>query len=365
MVELAIQVELILRRTNMSEDTHPSDPTNGMEEEPQVFAVNLQANQVKLNRRDFLELSAAAVATTMLTGCNITPTPGVSPTAVVPEPTSTTKECIVNFPNAPLFNGPGTNYTRVRMLKQNDTLRILGRVSDGNWLEVSTSSGDIGWVSSSFVDLKIQLADIPIESNIPSITPENTATSEPTLTPTTTLTPEPTQTSTPQPTPTPLSIGSVNVSTANVRIAPIANIEPIINLQQGEQVKILGRSDDGSWVLVDTGKSTSETKRELIGWMKANQLTITPLKVADIPVVTPLPTPTPLPGSLSDIPPGSTGIKYDYKDEWGIVHTYTLSCGSSIPPGAVCTCNCITVPTATPRPSSPCSCHAIHYWYPN
>lgn len=53
--------------------------------------------------------------------------------------------------------------------------------------------------------------------------------------------------------------------------------------------------------------------------------------------------------------------------------TYTLPCGSPIPAGAVCTCNCVTAP-----PIESCSCDTVctcdtvcscvgasHYWYPN
>ncbi len=40
-------------------------------------------------------------------------------------------------------------------------------------------------------------------------------------------------------------------------------------------------------------------------------------------------------------PPAATGVTYEYRNEYGQVVTYTLPCGSPIPPGAVCTCNCV------------------------
>ncbi len=73
--------------------------------------------------------------------------------------------------------------------------------------------------------------------------------------------------------------------------------------------------------------------------------------------------PTPAPGVPGNVQPGSNGIEYTSK---GV--TYTLPCGSPIPAGAVCSCNCVTVPAACSCDSyNPCSCDSVssHYWYPN
>jgi hypothetical protein len=360
----------------MKEET-PNPTIPGEEQEPQVFALSREAGGTKFNRRQFLEVSAAAAAVASLAGCA-----GI-PSGLLPESatavTSSTRETTVNFQNAPLFKGPGTSYDRITMLKQNDVLRIISRTSDGNWLQVATSDGEIGWISAAFVDLQTPLDSIPIDEGAPvqpddeqpaeqANAPQPSDTSAPTATepPPPTDTPEPTATATIEPTTAPQMTGTVIVTSANVRIAPIANIQPIINLSQGEMVTILGRSNDNVWVLVDTGKSTSETKKQLIGWMKVNQLSITMDNVATLPIATPNPTPTPLPGSADAISPGSTGIKYEYVDEWGISHYRTLPCGSAIPAGSVCVCNCVTVPVACSCDNySPCSCDTIHYWYPN
>ena len=59
-------------------------------------------------------------------------------------------------------------------------------------------------------------------------------------------------------------------------------------------------------------------------------------------------------------------IVYEETNDAGETFTYTLSCGSPIPPGAVCTCNCVSGGSVPP-----CSCvgHSgsggSHYWYPN
>ena len=76
----------------------------------------------------------------------------------------------------------------------------------------------------------------------------------------------------------------------------------------------------------------------------------------------------PLPGRPGKVQPGHRGAEYHYGGE-----SRVLRCGDPIPPGAVCTCNCVTVP-----PSCSCvghtacscvgdtGCSAVsHYWYPN
>jgi len=57
---------------------------------------------------------------------------------------------------------------------------------------------------------------------------------------------------------------------------------------------------------------------------------------------------------------------YRVTDAAGITRTYTLPCGSPIPAGAVCTCNCIPgayAPTPTRKPSGGggfiCTCDKI------
>lgn len=76
----------------------------------------------------------------------------------------------------------------------------------------------------------------------------------------------------------------------------------------------------------------------------------------------------PLPGRRGTVQPGHKGAQYQYGGK-----SYVLRCGAPIPPGAVCTCNCVTVPpTCSCVGYTPCSCvgHTgcsvvSHYWYPN
>jgi hypothetical protein len=73
--------------------------------------------------------------------------------------------------------------------------------------------------------------------------------------------------------------------------------------------------------------------------------------------------------SREDIAAGDEGVKITTTVN-GETVTWTLPCGSLIPPGAVCVCNCVSVPAGCGCVGDMCSCvdnvtYTIHYWYPN
>jgi hypothetical protein len=83
---------------------------------------------------------------------------------------------------------------------------------------------------------------------------------------------------------------------------------------------------------------------------------------------TTVPTPTTVPPEPGT---GQTGVVGQVEFETD-GRTDTLPCGSPLPPGAVCTCNCVTTPTCSCVGDTGCgcvgdaSCAAVtHYWYPN
>jgi hypothetical protein len=165
---------------------------------------------------------------------------------------------------------------------------------------------------------------------------------------------------------------NISVDVANVRFSPSLDQKVLFQMNQGDPVTVLGRTADGSWLLVDTGMMAA-TSKHMIGWIKANQLSIGKNDINSLPAATPMPTATSLPGRAGDVKPGTNGRLYTYTDEYGFVLTYNVSCGSPLPAGATCTCDCVTVPlpSATPTNMPPCNPHGCscddfnHYWYPN
>lgn len=227
-------------------------------------------------------------------------------------------------------------------------------------------------------------------TNLPTSGQTNTPNPTATLAPTNTPSTVPTKTAVPTntPTATPLPIAVVTVRSANVRYQASTESRVVGGLIKGDVVSVLGRDEDGVWLRIILPNGA-------YGWIHASLVEYKFGSIFDLPYVTPFPTATPMPGYPGTTEPGETGIDYTYTDEWGSVHTYTLPCGSPIPPGAVCICNCVSVPAACSCDGActcdtvctcdsvctcdgECSCDTVctcdtvcncdgesHYWYPN
>ncbi|MEO8355192.1 MAG: SH3 domain-containing protein [Chloroflexota bacterium] len=231
---------------------------------------------------------------------------------------------------------------------------------------IKFSRRDFLQVATAAAAASVVLAGCGPESVPPTNTPPPTQTKEPTATATKTATPTSTPTRTPTATPLPHAIVK---SSANVRFGPGADTRIIGALAAREEVIVLGRNEDGSWLRI-------QQEGGVDGWIKATLVDFTAIPVSDLPFVTPMPTPTPLPGQPGKTGRGQTGIDYTFTDEYGTTYTYTMPCGSPLPPGAKCVCDCVTVPAcscdAYVAPQH-CSCDTVctcdkqggHYWYPN
>ena len=213
---------------------------------------------------------------------------------------------------------------------------------------------------------------VPQETSTPTKTTKPTRTPTPTRTkiPTETPTLIPTKTRTRTPTETLVPMAMVKGSTLNVRYGPSTDYPVVGGLASNDTVLVLGRNEDGGWLRVRL-----ESKK-VDGWVRADLLEYDFL-VEDLLEVTPQPTPTKLPGEPGKTRPGNRGVDYEITNAYGLKETYTLPCGSDIPPGAVCVCNCVTAcscdayvpPTACGCDGvggdTFCTCDMVHYWYPN
>lgn len=185
----------------------------------------------------------------------------------------------------------------------------------------------------------------------------------PTRTPRPTSTPRPTRTATPIPCTVRTDQDDVAVHVGPGRNRGIRRFMPV-----DEAVPVIGQgrdSDNNLWWQIELPKIeqawVSDEDVEFSGDCSDVPLTPTPAiaTAQSRETATPRATDRP-PGDIGSVGPGQTGINYSVN---GV--TYTLPCGSPIPAGAVCTCNCVTVPRS-------CSCDGVcscagetHYWYPN
>jgi hypothetical protein len=212
----------------------------------------------------------------------------------------------------------------------------------------------------------------PTPTSTPTEAPTATSTLEPTATWTKTPTRTPTRTPTKTPTPQPMAI--VDTETLNVRGGPGTDYDILGVVNKGDELVIVGRLADNSWYQIDYKRQKGWIFGGLVIAENADDVpVITDIPPTNTPAATPTPTETPtpqptptLPGVEGTVQPGQEGIDYTYVDEQGVTHTYTLPCGSPLPPGAVCVCNCVTAPPACGCVGH-CACDSQggHYWYPN
>ena len=189
-----------------------------------------------------------------------------------------------------------------------------------------------------------------------------------------------TPTRTPTPTPIPVTCRT-RTNGARFRAGPATFYQMMDGVKSGTVVTVIGRLADNSWLKVlvkvedlpNLQKAPiAEGKKEVPGWFRADLLECLTGDISTLPEETPPPTPTALPNQA---PTGDEGITYKYTDLYGNTYTYTLPCGSPIPEGAICTCNCVTLCSCDGY-SAPCSCNSnsggsyctcnmVVYWYPN
>jgi len=304
----------------MMEERDWSPEASPDEQEPHIFVVRKDLHGWQFDRRDFLAaagIAAAGVAVGTATGC----VPGLAATATfTPEPPTSTSTTTPTF--------------------------------------------------------------TPTATPVPSSTPTRTAT--PTKTATRIKTPTPTLTPT--------------LATTNTLVVPQAQFIADVTIPDGTQMQP-GQSFTKTWRLknsgaVDWGEGSQLVFKEGSPMSATSPVTIAgaaPGKTVDISVDMVAPTAegnytgwwniqaangtvmtsifvvivvggaataTP-PGTAGTVAPGQTGI--NFVGPGG--ETRTMPCGSPIPAGWTCTCNCVSVCSCDGH----CSCNVQggHYWYPN
>lgn len=181
---------------------------------------------------------------------------------------------------------------------------------------------------------------------------------------------------------TPKAIGDavVTPSSVNFRSGPGTSFGVVAILKKGDKISVFAKNKNGSWL---EGRVKSK-----VGWIAKSTVTFT-FSLDSVPVEKKIPTPPPgsagtgskptqppaaptatpvPPGQPGEVPAGENGIAYQ---QFG--QTFHLPCGSPIPEGAVCTCNCVSMPAAnTCTCDVVCTCDTVcscvgesHYWYPN
>jgi uncharacterized protein YgiM (DUF1202 family) len=151
---------------------------------------------------------------------------------------------IVNTGALNVRTGPAVVYEVVGIIKQGETVALLGRNDNGSWVLVRVSDGLEGWVNASYLQTNTPVVSLPVSSS-----------------------PPPTS-----------FVGVVNTGALNVRYGPGISFEVITVLKGGDTIILLGRSLRDPWLFI---QSADEVK----GWVNGTYL-ITNIPISSLPVIT-------------------------------------------------------------------------------
>lgn len=117
--------------------------------------------------------------------------------------------------------GPGINYTSLGRVESGNILPIVGRSADGAWYQVETVHG-VGWVSAGYIIPRNEYGASPVTEQSAA----GASVSGP--------------------------VGIISTGALNLRSGPGPQYTDIGTLAGGEQGRIIGRSSDWGWWLLET-----------------------------------------------------------------------------------------------------------------
>ena len=148
-------------------------------------------------------------------------------------------------------SGPGVNFGRVTVIYNGQVVSLLGRWASNNWVKVRLYSGVEGWVNSTYLTTSVPVSQLPVLGGEP-----------PTV----------------KPTPPESQLTAVVATGAlNVRSGPAISFSSVAVVVSGEQLVLLGRNVNTSWVKVRTPGNVE-------GWVNAS-LIATTVVLSSLPVV--------------------------------------------------------------------------------
>jgi uncharacterized protein YgiM (DUF1202 family) len=151
-------------------------------------------------------------------------TPAVTAVETVPV-TADAPYALVTATYLNVRTGPGINYAVLGQVYGGNTLTIVGRTNDNTWYQVETVYGT-GWVYASYVIPRNEYGTAPVTTD--------SATGAEVAGP----------------------IGIINTGALNIRSGPGAQYTTLGTLAGGTETRIIGRSADWSWWLLETPLGT-------------------------------------------------------------------------------------------------------------
>ncbi len=69
---------------------------------------------------------------------------------------------MVNVASLNVRSSPGTGAGVIETMTQGTPLKIIGRLADNSWVQVTTPKGKTGWMFTKSLDVSIDLSSVPI-----------------------------------------------------------------------------------------------------------------------------------------------------------------------------------------------------------
>ena len=169
-------------------------------------------------------------------------------------------------------SGPGVSYSVVTVVQGGQTLQLLGRNANASWVQVRTPSGHVGWVNATLIQTSTSIQSLPIVGAGAPPTP-----------------------------------GAVVITgAANVRSGPGTVYNVVAVATNGQQVALLGRNADSSWVQIRLGNGT-------VGWINSS-LVQPNVPIGSLPVVGDAPA---TPGAVVNV--GALNVRYGPGTGFGVI----------------------------------------------
>lgn len=185
---------------------------------------------------DFFQ--TVAVVPTATPKPEATPAPTVAPRATAVVPTASVRTA------GRIRSQPSKDASEVGGISVGEVLTVVARTEDSSWYQVKGAEGE-GWVSAALIEIK---PDIAAKVSTPAAASQITTTV---------------------------------FNGGNVRPGPGVSFTPALDqINAGETVQLLGKSDDGNWYKI-------VNKRSVTGWVSRTLLNLTPELIAQVSAAKP------------------------------------------------------------------------------
>ncbi len=145
-----------------------------------VSADNTRIAEIALARDDLIQAEEDRFESQLMlteAAATLTALENALATATFIPPNEKLQQVLVTESSVNLRTGPGTNYNVRRYVYKDDVLDLIAIDDDGDWYNVRTSRGVLGWVARSVV-VPIAFEDVKIAATIPAAPPTRTPEAE-------------------------------------------------------------------------------------------------------------------------------------------------------------------------------------------